>query len=586
MRMFSENRVFIIAEMANAHEGKIEIAKEITKKAAEAKADAIKFQRFTADELATKGHENYQLYKKLEMTDREWVNLVKFAKGLKLHVFVDVFGLKSARKSTKMGVDGFKIHSSDIGNPVLLDFFSKSNKALLISTGGTYPNEIDETVKSIRGVSKEIALMHGFQGYPTKISDMNFNRICLLKKKFGLPIGVMDHVDGDLPIAKVIPLIAVGVGARIIEKHITLERSMKGLDYFSSLNPDEFHTMVKFVREAEKSFGKHTFDLPNNEISYRHKHKKHLIAKKEIKKGTILKQELFEHRRSTAINSVTLYEIRGKKASMNISKGATIEKKMIDKKSHKIIAAIACRVNSSRLFAKQMQLIDKNPILYHVITQLKMAKMIDDIVLAISEDPGNEIFVEFAKKHDLKFILGSDSDVLKRLIAAANYVGGDMIFRVTPENPFLYWEGIDDLIKAHIKGKYDFSDCYSLPLGSGFEIVNVKAFERSHKDGSKKHRSELCSLYIKENQKKFKILHYTIPKIFQRPEIRLTVDTPEDLFVARQIFKSIGNKKTPIRLKKIIEFLDKNPQIAKLNSGVELGESRIWISNDPLNKNP
>jgi len=568
--------------MANAHEGELSIAKEITKKTAESKANGIKFQRFTADELATQDHENYELYKKLEMTDKEWEELINYAKKLKLHVFVDVFGLKSAKKLELLNIDGYKIHSSDIGNPLLLNHFANSKKILLLSTGGSTPNEIENAIKIVKKNSKEIILMHGFQSYPTKISDLNINRIFSLKEKFQLPVGIMDHIDGGLSLAKIIPLMAIGAGARIIEKHITLNREKKGLDYFSSLNPDEFKMMVKILRECENALGDSSFEMKSNELTYRKIHKKSLLAKKMIKKGEVLRDTSFEYKRTRNKNIISINEIHGKTASQTILKGTIMKHSLIDKKSHKIAATIACRVNSTRLFAKQMQLIDGKPIIHHMITQLKTSKMIDEIVLAISEEPGNEIFVEYAKIQNLKYVIGSDDDVLKRLIDAAKYVDADIIFRITPENPYIFWEGIDQLIKKHVNGNYDFSYCYAIPLGSGFEVINRNAFEISHFNGKKKHRSELCSSYILENQNDFKIFQLIPDKNIQRPDLRITVDTPEDLLVARKIFQHLGNKRGLIPLKKIIKFLDSNYEIKNINSHIPLGESRIWIEDEPL----
>lgn len=585
MTVFPKNKVFVIAEMANAHEGKIDMAKEIVGKASQSKADAIKFQRFTADELATKDHKNYDLYKRLEMSNKDWNELIKFSKNLNLSVFVDIFGINSAKKLSNTKIDGYKIHSSDIGNPHMLEFVSKSKLAILLSAGGSYPNEIENAFRIISKVPKEIVIMHGFQGYPTTVSDMNLDRIAVLKEKFSLPVGIMDHIDGELPFARILPSIAVGMGASIVEKHITLDRAKKGLDYFSSLNPAEFKEMVENIRQTEKSFGKKSFEFSKNEITYRNDHKKSPISKTTIKKGEKIKSNMLNFKRADIKSNVlTFSEIDGKKTVRKIGKNSVIKKEMIDLSSHKIAATIACRVNSSRLYAKQMQLIENRPIIEHVINQLKNSKLIDEIVLAISEDPGNEIFVDFAKKHKIKYVIGDDTDVLQRLIDAAKYVNADIIFRITPENPYIYWEGIDHLIEKHINGKYDFSDCYSVPLGSGFEIVNTKAFERSHQQGKAKHRSELCSLFILENQKKFKIFHATPPKQLQRPEIRVTVDTPEDLVVARKIYEKLGKRQTPISLKNVIEFLDNNPQIKDYNSNVPLGVSRIWIKDDPLKK--
>lgn len=228
------------------------------------------------------------------------------------------------------------------------------------------------------------------------------------------------------------------------------------------------------------------------------------------------------------------------------------------------------------MFAKQLQLVGGRPILQHVLDQIKKSKLIDEIVLGISEKEGNEIFVKFAKENQLKFVIGDDKDVLQRLIEGAKYVNADIVFRITPENPFIYWEGIDPLIKKHISGNFDFSYLLDIPLGSGFEVINLASLELSHNRGSERHRSELCTLYINENKEKFKIHRFQTPKDLQRPELRLTVDTPQDLLVARKIYDSIRHKEKLIKLKDVIIFLEKNPEVVVLNSEVPIGVSRIW----------
>lgn len=140
MPLFHNDRIFVIAEMANSHEGSLNLAKQITEKIALAGADAIKYQKFSADELAEPDHENYQLYKRLEMKNSDWSQLIKFAKKKKLKVFVDVFGLKSAKQISKYSVDGFKIHSSDLTNLQMLEYFSNSKKPILVSTSGSLTN--------------------------------------------------------------------------------------------------------------------------------------------------------------------------------------------------------------------------------------------------------------------------------------------------------------------------------------------------------------------------------------------------------------------------------------------------------------
>jgi N,N'-diacetyllegionaminate synthase len=575
MQKTIQKKVFVIAEIANSHEGKVTEAKKIIRAAANAKADAVKFQKIIADELAESNHENYQMYKNLEMTDKEWKELIQFSKKLKMKFYVDVFGLKGIQDISKLKIDGIKIHSTDISNPKLLKFATKLKIPILLSTAGCTLSEIDYAVTAL--LKNEIILMHSFQGYPTELKDLNLQKISLLKEKFALPIGLMDHISGDSKLAMIVPLLGIGLGTQIIEKHITLDRSKKGLDYFSALNPNEFLSLVSLIKKSQIAMGEKSFELGKNELQYRLLHKKNAISKKVLKKNTIISESMIEFKRTKLKKEpLSFSSIVGKKCIKDIPKNTIITKSLLKNSEKKIVAVLACRVDSNRLFAKPLQLIGKFRILELLINQIKKSKLITEIILAISNKPGNEIFIDFAQKNKLKFILGDDIDVLKRLIDATKYLESDIIFRVTPENPFIYWEGIDDLIKKHISGKYDLSMIEGLPIGSNYEVINRNALEISHKNGNYKHRSELCTLYINQNQKKFKILKIKPPKKIMRPDIRLTVDTPEDLIITRLISKKLGNTKKIISLDKIIEFIDKNPEILKINSSVPLGVSRIW----------
>lgn len=576
MTLFT-NKTFVIAEMANSHEGDIKVAKKIAEAAAKAGADAIKFQKFTPDELAEPDHEYYSLYQRLQMSLKEWKGLIDFAKSKKLKVFVDVFGLESAKQISKLNIDGYKIHSADISNPQILKFLSNVNKPVLLSVAGCLPNEIDTALNIIKKTPKEIVLMHGFQGYPTQLEDLNLSRITSLKAKFGLPVGLMDHVAGGSQVSLLIPSLGVSLGAAIIEKHITLDRSKKGLDYYSALNPGEFKKMISLLRTTEKSLGNSTFELVDNELKYRLVHKKNSIAKIPIKKGTKLHEGLFDFKRTKKKqHSVFFYDYNGRMAAKNIAKGTVLTNDMLDKKIPKVAAVIACRVGSERLFAKPLQRVGGFTILELYIKQIQKSKIITEIVLAISEKPGNEVFVNFALEHNLKFIIGDDMDVLKRLVDGAKYVNADVVFRNTPDCPYIYWEGIDPLLKKHITGKYDFSIMNDVPLGAGYEIINTKALETSHLHGSKKHRSELASLYIYDNKRNFKIQDTKPPRELQRPDLRLTVDNPEDLKVARMIYDSIGKNDEPIPMKKIVNFLDDHPEITRINSHIVPGKAKLW----------
>ena len=244
------------------------------------------------------------------------------------------------------------------------------------------------------------------------------------------------------------------------------------------------------------------------------------------------------------------------------------------KKSPSVTAVLPCRSYSTRLFAKPLQLVGNYTILELLIKQLKKSKQINEIVLAIAKTPGSDLFIDFAKKHDLKFVLGDEIDVLSRLILGAKKTHADIVFRTTSENPYMYWEGIDNLIQNHISGNYDLSFYKNLPIGASYEVINLKSLKLAHKFGNTKHRSEYSTLYFFENPNKF-LINSVLPKTsLQFPKIRLTVDTPEDLIVARIIYTSLGNKANPIKLEKIINFLNSNKKVLKINSKIGLKYTR------------
>ncbi len=238
----------------------------------------------------------------------------------------------------------------------------------------------------------------------------------------------------------------------------------------------------------------------------------------------------------------------------------------------KIAAVLACRVNSTRLYGKPLQKLGKYTILELLVNQLKKSKLIDDIVLAISNEHGNDIFIDIAKKMKIGYVVGEEENVLKRLLKGATSVNADIVFRLSSENPFIFWEGIDNAIIEHIKGNFDFSLITPVPLGSGFEIIDFGVLKKSFlKDKSRKNL-EHCDSYIINNKKKFKINVIKPMKSLQRDDLRLTVDTPSDLILVRKIMQHFKNSKQPKPLLKIIKFLDKNPKLKKINSDIKMKE--------------
>ncbi|RJR40176.1 MAG: acylneuraminate cytidylyltransferase [Desulfobacteraceae bacterium] len=235
--------------------------------------------------------------------------------------------------------------------------------------------------------------------------------------------------------------------------------------------------------------------------------------------------------------------------------------------SRKLVAALACRSTGSRLYGKPLQNLDIErgiTVLQYMIDWVKTIPQISDIVLGISEGLDNLTYITVAKENGIHYILGDEQDVLGRLIQCADRCQGTDIFRLTTESPFTYFEAIERGWRDHVDGNYDLSTIDDLPDGSGFEIIKVDAYRRSHENGEDRHRSELCSLYIRENKDQFSIKYIELPKFIKRTDIRLTIDYPEDLILCRAVYNRFRHLAPRIPVGEIISFLDANPKLKAL----------------------
>ena len=233
----------------------------------------------------------------------------------------------------------------------------------------------------------------------------------------------------------------------------------------------------------------------------------------------------------------------------------------------KLVAALACRNQGARLYGKPLQNLDVEKgtrILDNIIDCLQTISCIDEIILGISEGIENEIFKSIADEESLRYIVGDQVDVLARLIKCGQLAGATDIFRVTSESPFPYFEPVEDLWRRHQEEKADATFMDDVIDGCGFEIISLKAFEESHSQGSNKHRSELCTLYIREHSQSFKIIKANPPIELARKDLRLTVDNPEDLAVCRTVFDAFKDLAPRIPVPEIVKFLDANPKLIEL----------------------
>ncbi len=233
----------------------------------------------------------------------------------------------------------------------------------------------------------------------------------------------------------------------------------------------------------------------------------------------------------------------------------------------RLVAAIACRNQGSRLYGKPIQNLDIDQgirIIDNIIDCLKTIHCIDEIVLGVSEGVENEVFKYIANEKSIRYVVGDQIDVLSRLVKCGELANATDIFRVTSESPFLCYEYIDEMWDCHTQKQADATFFDGVIDGCGFEIISLNALKESHRKGETIHRSELCTLYIREHPHLFNIIRPKISDILNRKDLRLTVDNPEDLVVCRIIYGVFKGQAPKISVVEIIKFLDKNPKLKEL----------------------
>lgn len=282
----------IIAEAAQGFEGDPRQAHLLVVAAASSGANAIKFQLVYADELATPDYQYYPLFKNLEMEDQVWEDLAAAAKTRGLRLDLDIFGVRSLALAERLGGD-VKLHGTDISNLGFLDLVAQSSvPRVVLGAGGATLTEIEAALDRLAG--KDVVLMLGFQAYPTATQDNQISRVralaAKLANKSNVVLGFGDHCAPDTGFSIALSAAALGAGAQVLEKHITLGRCMEMEDHESALNPDEFATYVSALRAASAAMGETTsaddFGMTDAEKGYRNTIRRHVVAGHDLTSGS------------------------------------------------------------------------------------------------------------------------------------------------------------------------------------------------------------------------------------------------------------------------------------------------------------
>jgi spore coat polysaccharide biosynthesis protein SpsF len=249
--------------------------------------------------------------------------------------------------------------------------------------------------------------------------------------------------------------------------------------------------------------------------------------------------------------------------------------------NRRLVATIACRNQGSRLYGKPLQNLDVKRgvrIIDNIIACLKSIKCIDEVALAISAGVENEVFKRVADELSLRYVVGDEHDVLGRLVECGRFTGATDVFRVTSESPFPYFEQMERAWEEYCREGADAYFLDDIIDGSNFEIISMRALALSHEKGEARHRSELCTLYLRENAQDFKIIKAQPPEALIRRDLRLTVDNPEDLALCRSIYGVLKDKAPRIPVAGIVSFLDANPKLIELTAPfTEAGYATMYV---------
>src|SRR3989344_5276725 len=245
-----DRRTFIIAEAGINHNGDMQIARRLIDEAKKAGASAVKFQTYITDKRVKKDNPVYGILRKCELSIDDQNILKKYADQKGIIFFSTPFDEESVDGLVRMGVSLLKIASFDVVNHKLLKKAAAARLPIIMSRGMATKKELDAAVKILKKGGADFAIMHCISSYPKPKDEVNLRAIQTLLASYQVPIGFSDHtLDIDAAVY------AVALGARVIEKHFTLDRKMDGPDHALSANPQEFARMVGKIREVETMLG-------------------------------------------------------------------------------------------------------------------------------------------------------------------------------------------------------------------------------------------------------------------------------------------------------------------------------------------
>ena len=326
---------FIIAEAGVNHNGDLAMAMELVHQAKRCGADCVKFQTFKAERLVTKEapKAEYQLkttdakesqidmLKKLEMAEESYRKIFQCCQENEIIFLSTTYNVEDVDFLDSLGVPAFKLASISAAEPRFAAYTAKKGKPVILSTGMATIGEVDETVRAIKETGNEqLILLQCTTNYPSRLEDANLLAMQTMHIAFGLQVGYSDHTQDDTAC-----IVSVALGAKVIEKHFTLDKTLPGPDQSSSYDPEEFSRLVVSIRNAEKVLGSARKEPCEIEKINAEGMRRSIVARNSISEGTVITEEMLTFKRpGTGIPVELLSLIMGRKTRRNLAEDKVI----------------------------------------------------------------------------------------------------------------------------------------------------------------------------------------------------------------------------------------------------------------------
>jgi len=327
---------FIVAEIGLNHNGDVGLAKKMIDAAIECGVDGVKFQTFKADEFVSDPNETYtyrsqgkeitesilEMFRRYEFSENEWVELFDYCKQKGIVYFSTPQNSSDLDLLLKIiDLPIIKVGSDDLTNLELLKYYASKNIPMIISAGMAFMSEIEDAVNAIKETgNNDLAVLHCVSSYPAELEEINLRKMITIRQEFDVIVGFSDHTIGATA-----SMVSAALGAKIIEKHFTLDKGLPGSDHWFSATSEELTSLIRSIRSVEKAMGSYIVKPTSREEEMRKIARRSIVASKDMEKGDLITDDALSVKRpGTGLAPKFRKDVLGKRAKVDISKGELV----------------------------------------------------------------------------------------------------------------------------------------------------------------------------------------------------------------------------------------------------------------------